>query len=131
MRISDWSSDVCSSDLTELTPAPEDARYRAAFPESGGSLHFRKFLETEVIPFIEARYRTGERRAVMGESLAGLFVIDRSEEHTSELQSLMRISYAVFCLQKKTDKQVVKTYVDTNHTAQEYQECNVRRHTTH
>src|SRR3546814_12202360 len=76
MRISDWSSDVCSSDLTELTPAPEDARYRAAFPESGGSLHFRKFLETEVIPFIEARYRTGERRAVMGESLAGLFVID-------------------------------------------------------
>lgn len=60
----------------ELTPAPQDARYRTAFPESGGSLQFRKFLETEVIPFIEARYRTGERRAVMGESLAGLFVID-------------------------------------------------------
>src|SRR3546814_9790283 len=39
---------------------------------------------------------------------------ERSEEHTSELQSLMRISYAVFCLKKKTKKQTVSTYHTTN-----------------
>src|SRR3546814_951814 len=43
---------------------------------------------------------------VFGESAGAMAIADRSEEHTSELQSLMRISYAVFCLKKKT-----RTYV--------------------
>jgi len=60
----------------ELTARPTDARYLAAFPESGGADRFRRFLETEVMPFVEGRFRTGGRRAVMGESLAGLFVVD-------------------------------------------------------
>src|SRR3546814_6929914 len=48
--------------------------------------------------------------------LAGLHIDrrDRSEEHTSELQSLMRISYAVFCLKKKKNKQTTKIYKYTN-----------------
>src|SRR3546814_7339631 len=45
--------------------------------------------------------RDVDHRAVAGQRLAGLEPVDRSEEHTSELQSLMRISYAVFCLKKK------------------------------
>lgn len=60
----------------ELTPSASDPRYLSAFPNSGGADRFRRFLQREVIPFVERRYRTGARRAVMGESLAGLFVID-------------------------------------------------------
>ena len=60
----------------ELTSRPTDPRYLSAFPESGGADRFRRFLRQEVIPFVEARFRTGERRAIMGESLAGLFVVD-------------------------------------------------------
>jgi predicted alpha/beta superfamily hydrolase len=60
----------------ELTARPTDPRYLSAFPESGGADKFRRFLRQEVVPFVEARFRTGERRAIMGESLAGLFVVD-------------------------------------------------------
>lgn len=60
----------------ELTSKPSDARYLAAFPESGGADRFRQFLRQEVITFVERRFRTGERRAIMGESLAGLFVVN-------------------------------------------------------
>src|SRR3546814_9008432 len=76
MRISDWSSDVCSSDLTPADGfAGGEHRSRA-----GGSA--ARFLRAGGC---RGRY---ERQS-------------RSEEHTSELQSLMRISYAVFCLKKK------------------------------
>lgn len=61
---------------SELTPPPADPRYSRAFPASGGAGRFRVFLAEEVIPFVERAYRTGARRAVMGESLAGLFVVD-------------------------------------------------------
>lgn len=61
--------------IAELTPPTSDARYTGAFPNAGGAARFRDYLRTEVIPFIEARYRTGERRAIIGESLAGLFVV--------------------------------------------------------
>src|SRR3546814_10259331 len=89
MRISDWSSDVCSSDLDRATnPRSKDFyRYGAAgigFAERW--LVFENFLED-----------MGERPE--GQSLDR--IDGRSEEHTSELQSLMRISYAVFCLKKK------------------------------
>ena len=60
----------------ELTPPASDARYVSAFPEAGGAAAFRRFLETEVIPFVEARYPASGRRALAGESLAGLFVVD-------------------------------------------------------
>src|SRR3546814_8014650 len=81
MRISDWSSDVCSSDLVD------DNVLRV------GSSNFNNRslrLDTECDVVIDAtRNANADERRI------------RSEEHTSELQSLMRISYAVFCLTKK------------------------------
>lgn len=62
--------------LRELTPPPKDPRFVRAFPQSGGAAAFRSFLTDEVVPFVEARYRTAPRRTLMGESLAGLFVVD-------------------------------------------------------
>lgn len=60
----------------EFTPPPTDAHFRSEFPAAGGDTGFRAFLEREVIPFVESHYRTSARRALMGESLAGLFVVD-------------------------------------------------------
>ncbi|WP_296595004.1 alpha/beta hydrolase-fold protein [Phenylobacterium sp.] len=60
----------------ELTPPATDARYRRAFPEAGGAARFRRFLAEEAMPFIAARYGQPSRRAILGESLAGLFVVD-------------------------------------------------------
>src|SRR3546814_5061528 len=88
MRISDWSSDVCSSDLCGTavggaTVVPRSCRAEGFF--SGGA--FRTAAER----LIRSQCREPEQGAAA----------QRSEEHTSELQSLMRISYAVFCLEKK------------------------------
>src|SRR3546814_7977860 len=120
MRISDWSSDVCSSDLVmnvqeaaELIPGGATGLHEVKL-KSGASVKGKTvILSTGArwrqmgVPG-EAEYRNkgvaycphcdgplfkGKRVAVIGGG--------RSEEHTSELQSLMRISYAVFCLQKK------------------------------
>src|SRR3546814_3226244 len=80
MRISDWSSDVCSSDLQpEWEPHESPGHRRRRLHRLGGH------------PPSHPRSRGGgvERRQA------------RSEEHTSELQSLMRISYPVFCLKNK------------------------------
>src|SRR3546814_5620351 len=94
IRISDWSSDVCSSDLTAqaLLPAASaaatrNARYIVRRPARIRRLRGRGTWWTSV-GRMEGRcdFRCRHRR---------------SEEHTSELQSLMRISYAVFCLKKK------------------------------
>src|SRR3546814_4991125 len=102
MRISDWSSDVCSSDLAQRParrpPAVGDARRR--HPQSGAAdadadppaLH----------PGGAARLAGRPRRRVAGRGQGR----PRSEEHTSELQSLMSISYAVFCLKKKTSNTI-------------------------
>src|SRR3546814_2910631 len=106
MRISDWSSDVCSSDLLGRQQHVLDAR-EAVGRQFLDALHH---LLGSVLPVGQHDLRSGRpalglvggeslwRRAV-GENLAGQHA--RSEEHTSELQSLMRISYAVFCLKKK------------------------------
>src|SRR3546814_7776897 len=88
MRISDWSSDVCSSDLQESVGI-----IRHEIGERGAVIA----VPAVVAAAIEAR-RIGVTDAVAAEGVQ----LERSAEHTSELQSLMRISYAVFCLKKKT-----------------------------
>lgn len=60
-------------DTTGPTDDPED---RKIAPQVGGSAAFRRFLRTELLPAIESRYRTTSERAIVGESLAGLFVIE-------------------------------------------------------
>src|SRR3546814_6981811 len=91
MRISDWSSDVCSSDLQDCGHGSIRRRVRS--------------LPLAQVP-APAAIGHAARRAEPRSGSEGVAVpmhrnILRSEEHTSELQSLMRISYAVFCLKKK------------------------------
>src|SRR3546814_7696208 len=96
MRISDWSSDVCSSDL--LADGIDQRLDRTGFvdvePASMAAGRSQALAD-------RGRARVAGRGADDGRAPGGEFVGDRSEEHTSELQSLMRISYAVFCLKKK------------------------------
>src|SRR3546814_5497859 len=113
MRISDWSSDVCSSDLPVgiglLQPviaregvgaAPREHDVRAV-------LHHRAREADGVARRDDARHRA--RRTVAPVHDRGVHLV-RLEEHTSELQSLMRISYAVFCLKKKIkNRQIIIT----------------------
>src|SRR3546814_4711358 len=100
MRISDWSSDVCSSDLERSSPAspPTAPRERLRRPSPASAAMFRSppARAGGSSPSATASWRQEQRRS------SRTAVSDRSEEHTSELQSLMRISYAVFCLKKKT-----------------------------
>src|SRR3546814_1846003 len=116
MRISDWSSDVCSSDLAcaslvsalciaasaspSLAPASLKEGCAIGAPRLPVSLNLRFGDDVE--------QRPGQHIGVErigpggGDEFAELLdLLRRSEEHTSELQSLMRISYAVFCLKKK------------------------------
>src|SRR3546814_5031203 len=110
MRISDWSSDVCSSDRDENA---------IGFRKNTGQQFmwifngFRSIFTTAKHRNVVHRSRTveGDQRdnvtkvcwLYLSQRLAHSFRFQlRSEEHTSELQSLMRISYAVFCLKKKT-----------------------------
>src|SRR3546814_3490533 len=111
MRISDWSSDVCSSDLSRL-------RAHSAIRSVLGvlALAFTSFGAAAAAPVAAVAQLPQDQevsRTVI--ELAGWvvaandsqgypFAVIRSEEHTSELQSLMRISYAVFCLKKKKNR---------------------------
>src|SRR3546814_4765162 len=118
MRISDWSSDVCSSDLRVCSSDPGYSGERPGQATSGGRCYSSRFpphLKHNRIsgpPLgiacpIAPRRRIGA--LVLDEVQFGNRVFSdvipfpsaRSEEHTSELQSLMRISYAVFCLKTK------------------------------
>src|SRR3546814_1881619 len=116
MRISDWSSDVCSSDLlggnlTHLLLV--DAADLDRGVVRGLDLDAFRHREIDVVRIAELQLQglalgVGAVTDAGDEQLlrkalchAGDQVRDRSEEHTSELQSLMRISYAVFCLKKK------------------------------
>src|SRR3546814_1779544 len=100
MRISDWSSDVCSSDLPARLP------FLAHGP---GPRHRRPRTRTrgDARTASTRKCRAGRGGQCDQQSCNGAHRSDqpagsvRSEEHTSELQSLMRISYAVFCLKKK------------------------------
>src|SRR3546814_5327695 len=133
MRISDWSSDVCSSDLAvgRRLRHPNIARNHglihavAEIAADVGSDHFAEIvapvehgehhaLKRQVL--VQAAAHPVDGAHEMAETLKGIELrlqrhqhsvgpdkgVQRSEEHTSELQSLMRISYAVFCLTKKT-----------------------------
>src|SRR3546814_3481455 len=123
MRISDWSSDVCSSDLACATlrgqsecghqsndkqhadycPIQAYNHLDHNFPFAGKHIHQAAF------PQLAANDRITRQ--------ATLTIFRRSEEHTSELQSLMRISYAVFCLKKNTD-QTSRQHNITRHNPQ-------------
>src|SRR3546814_8376317 len=123
MRISDWSSDVCSSDLG-------DGRYSSRFNTWGRDNdpgYYRKEVMLVNASIAVAGFDDAWKVTVYGSNLTnqkvisgaisagatpiqqyyqpprefGVDVAFRSEEHTSELQSLMRNSYAVFCLKKK------------------------------
>src|SRR3546814_1621891 len=122
MRISDWSSDVCSSDLHQAAPAnvPHqrdalpavdadlvmDAERQPGEPggHCGAGLAVQRHVHGVAPPVIGILRGAAQVVVQLGlqqrgpDQLLGAF---RSEEHTSELQSLMRISYAVFCLKKK------------------------------
>src|SRR3546814_9782691 len=117
MRISDWSSDVCSSDLTgrrDFRRAARKAADRGA-REAGHRHHLHGQPALDGICQRQprnARGRASVRRAV----LLQLSLRRRSEEHTSELQSLMRISYAVFCLKKKKTTKKLTTHRTTKTT---------------
>ncbi len=76
----------------ELTPPPADPRYTKAFPQAGGAADFRRFLTQEAIPFVEGRYRTAPRRTLMGESLAGLFVVDTFLHSPQAFQDYIAVS---------------------------------------
>src|SRR3546814_7723051 len=106
MRISDWSSDVCSSDLKIgqfVHRFGKDVLHARAQPAStsfqfdclSGDRMERFIGDFEIDPFdFEEGLKLPDQ---------GVFRLGRSEEHTSELQSLMRISYAVFCLKKNSN----------------------------
>src|SRR3546814_9211898 len=111
MRISDWSSDVCSSDLNGV-----DAQHQLARLEGLGQVVVGAGLEAgdAVLGLAHGGQQQDRHGAFPAQGfrelqagLAGHHDVEhqqvegRSEEHTSELQSLMRISYAVFCLKKK------------------------------
>src|SRR3546814_3798992 len=111
MRISDWSSDVCSSDLAEFFHAKATAG-RIATIARGTACFFMGHDRCSLIYAAEPRIRA--QASFLGAaflaagffagaalSAAASFFGARSEEHTSELQSLMRRSYAFFCLKKK------------------------------
>src|SRR3546814_2861837 len=111
MRISDWSSDVCSSDLPFVRPV-RSGDTKLGFPVSANQCEQRLASPLEFPELLRIRMPNVLFIMTKDEREKGIIAISerdrtdagnkRSEEHTSELQSLMRISYAVFCLQKKT-----------------------------
>src|SRR3546814_2434635 len=107
MRISDWSSDVCSADLV----TPFSIRVPRTFCEQTENTKWNSSNRGSTV---------ASRRRRLGVCRSGLIRVDcsglitRSEEHTSELQSLMRTSYAVFCVKKhNSTKYVTYAYTQT------------------
>src|SRR3546814_4970649 len=122
MRISDWSSDVCSSDLTYVKEVVRDVEaqdrpavllYAGDFDPSGEDIDrdftartdcFAKVVRVALNAEQVTEYDLPPAMGKATDSRASRFV-ERSEEHTSELQPLMHLTYAVFRLKKKkTDK---------------------------
>src|SRR3546814_2311020 len=121
MRISDWSSDVCSSDRLRGDDAGKTAlaapAHKIAHCFKTG---FARFPADAVVAMRgeQVRLIDGHNRRVPVPGIGAEH--RRSEEHTSELQSLMRISYAVFCLKKKQIKRlrgcISFVYLNTTHS---------------
>src|SRR3546814_9569221 len=124
MRISDWSSDVCSSDLppsvrvstasgnvpfsiprgAKLDPLVVERALNHPVDIDAGRMNMIGIEASSRHDLLDLRDRhSAGSRHVGIEVTSGL----RSEEHTSELQSLMRISYAVFCLKKKNKRKTI------------------------
>src|SRR3546814_2916114 len=116
MRISDWSSDVCSSDLPiaffvhketgELHPRTVELMEQIAQRIEQHGIEAWQSLDPAELLGDEAAHYEKDRDTLdvwfdSGTTHATVLGGQRSEEHTSELQSLMRISYAVFCLKNK------------------------------
>src|SRR3546814_2166148 len=123
MRISDWSSDVCSSDLSVnrvragvcSATLPDRAfrrriallRKRSANAETLVSERISRFHSASIVSSRVDEDVSTPSRSVISSTIVSLSArIVRSEEHTSELQSLMRTSYAVFCLKKKKEAKI-------------------------
>src|SRR3546814_9199838 len=110
MRISDWSSDVCSSDPLDFGTGLSGDTQRLHLHHHTTRLSWRwvQFPDFFAGARLGSGFRTGKthRRGSGFENELAQRRCERfrSEEHTSELQSLMRISYAVFCLKKKKIK---------------------------
>src|SRR3546814_3451837 len=98
MRISDWSSDVCSSDLDvhDADPADHEADRRDRGDDAGEQIGGTRQRLGNLLGIDDPEI------VLLARLQPAALAQQRSEEHTSELQSLMRISYAVFCLKKKT-----------------------------
>src|SRR3546814_2669077 len=107
MRISDWSSDVCSSDLVCAAATLDHAPPTMLNGEVAGNEGYG------IVEFL-LRRQAVSAHAVAVPMATALVLIFRSEEHTSELQSLMRISYAVFCLKKKKKKNITPNSLSMN-----------------
>src|SRR3546814_7043895 len=116
MRISDWSSDVCSSDLVEIVDilvADGDAhrefgvarceaveRIMDQFGDDRRHRHEQRD-RLDRARLVHQRDALGDILRIIADAFDDRDDLQRSEEHTSELQSLMRNSYAVFCLKKQ------------------------------
>src|SRR3546814_5449589 len=145
MRISDWSSDVCSSDLSyRIDPHGPGRRFPqcqgverpCGDGEYGHAQAHDWQRQAHIVPtsvrqrthqpgndlgrgegcWRKADHESGERARQAGKDHAR----QRSEEHTSELQSLMRISYAVFCLKKKKKNTHTSNMKETNITSKQH-----------
>src|SRR3546814_3226789 len=124
MRISDWSSDVCSSDLiVEVNSAARAEQAIAQMSEWLGDCVSTPMTEIRTLAQFMADDAArapqeepldippNEMERIVHQMLTREYtktLDERSEEHTSELQSLMRISYAVFCLKKQTHNTITK-----------------------
>src|SRR3546814_3778672 len=111
MRISDWSSDVCSSDLRSQAAC---TAAQASSPLSWLPDHRRARCPPYLYHGHCGHSPPRSHQWIRNDLKAAQYSeVGRSEEHTSELQSLMRISYAVFCLKQKTTED---TYIKRHST---------------
>src|SRR3546814_3910109 len=105
MRISDWSSDVCSSDLISAIAGAIEILVGILRTRAPGMTLDKMPLFAWAMLVFAVMIIIAFPAVILGTLLLELErALNRSEEHTSELQSLMRISYAVFCLKKKKNK---------------------------
>src|SRR3546814_4903894 len=118
MRISDWSSDVCSSDLLDLLTLDSEG---VVFAGGLDRLPIHQLQHVGILPAALLQAGDGQTAVQQPARHAKRQAVIGSEEHTSELQSLMRISYAVFCLQN--------TITESKQTQQPNNLVLVRSHT--